>query len=100
MTGSAGWSYFAATRYILGIRPNFDALHVDPCVSQSWKKFSISRTWRGAEYKIEVENPTGVSKGVKECRLNGATLPKANANMGVIPAQKPGSINQITVVMG
>jgi N,N'-diacetylchitobiose phosphorylase len=100
MTGSAGWSYFAATRYILGIRPDFDALVVDPCVPPSWKKFSVNRTWRGAEYKIEVENSGGVSKGVKECRLNGVALSNTDANMGVIPAQEPGSVNQITVVMG
>jgi N,N'-diacetylchitobiose phosphorylase len=96
MTGSAGWSYFAATRYILGVRPDFDTLVVDPCVPPTWKKFAVNRTWRGAEYKIEVENPSGVSKGVKECRLNGVTL----ETIGVIPAQKPGSVNQITVVMG
>jgi N,N'-diacetylchitobiose phosphorylase len=86
----------------LGVRPDFDALAIDPCVPKSWGKFSVNRTWRGAEYKIEVENPVAVSKGVKESRLNGAVLPKSpeNRTIGVIPAQKPGSVNQITVVMG
>lgn len=31
MTGSGGWSYFAATRYILGVRPQFGGLLIDPC---------------------------------------------------------------------
>ncbi|MDR1127110.1 MAG: N,N'-diacetylchitobiose phosphorylase [Treponema sp.] len=88
MTGSGGWSYFAATRYILGLRPDFDSFTIDPCIPQSWKGFSAVRVWRGAVYEIEVQNPDHVSKGVKTITLNGATV-------DVIPAQKAGSVNKI-----
>jgi N,N'-diacetylchitobiose phosphorylase len=99
MTGSAGWSYFAATRYMLGIRPDFDSLIINPCIPSSWPSFSVRRIWRNAVYRITVENPTGVSKGVKECRLNGQAVKRGNAG-AEIPAQSAGSENQVTVMMG
>ncbi|MDR2633218.1 MAG: N,N'-diacetylchitobiose phosphorylase [Treponema sp.] len=94
MTGSAGWSYFAATRYILGIRPGYDALGIDPCIPRSWKGFSLRRVWREGVYEICVENPGAVSKGVREILLNGKALP------GPVPVQPAGSANQVRVIMG
>jgi N,N'-diacetylchitobiose phosphorylase len=99
MTGSAGWSYFAATRYILGIRPGYDSLCVDPCIPAAWKGFKAERAWRGAIYEIEVENPHGASKGVAACTLNGKPL-TVEAAAAVIPVQATGSKNQIKVIMG
>ena len=98
MTGSAGWSYFAATRYILGIRPDFDALIIDPCIPSSWPSFSARRIWRDAVYNITVENPHGVSKGVKECRINGRSV-QCNGT-AEIPLQAKDSECRITVVIG
>ena len=105
MTGSAGWSYFAATRFMLGIRPDFDALIIDPCIPRSWPSFKARRVWRDAVYNITVENPGGVSKGVKECKLNGSDVSCDNSaapgkNRAEIPAQAKGSENHVTVVMG
>ena len=93
MTGSGGWSYFSATRYMLGMRPQFDDLEIDPCVPADWKEFSMSRVWRGAKFEIKVENPNGVMKGVKEIYLDGAKVDK-------IPVQAAGSKHDVKVVMG
>ena len=71
MTGSAGWAYFAATRYMLGVRPEFDRLTVDPCVPADWDGFQVTRRWRGAEYHIAVQNPEHVEKGVKSVEVDG-----------------------------
>ena len=71
MTGSGGWAYFSATRYMLGIRPDFEHLTIDPCIPADWREFSAVRRWRGAEYDIHVENPDGVMKGVQELYLDG-----------------------------
>ena len=56
MTGSGGWSYFSATRYMLGIRPDYDCLIIDPCIPTDWEGFEVTRRWRGATYHIKVEN--------------------------------------------
>ena len=93
MTGSGGWSYFSATRYMLGIRPDFDKLNIDPCVPADWKEFSLHRRWRDAEYEIKVFNPDGVMKGVKRILLNGNEVTE-------IPVMEKGSINKVEIYMG
>lgn len=93
MTGSGGWAYFSATRYMLGIRPDFEHLTIDPCIPADWKKFSAVRRWRGAEYKIHVENPDGVMKGVQELYLDGEKVER-------IPVMAQGSRHDVRVVMG
>ena len=71
MTGSSGWAYYAATRSMLGVRPEFDHLTVDPCIPAAWDGFTAERSWRGARYVIEVKNPNHVQKGVKTIEVDG-----------------------------
>ena len=93
MTGSGGWSYFSATRYMLGIRPQMDFLEIDPCIPKEWKSFQVTRQWRGAEYHITVENPDRVMKGVKKIIMDHEEVEK-------IMVQEKGSVHEVIVVMG
>lgn len=93
MTGTGGWAYFSATRYILGIRPQFEYLEIDPCIPAEWKEFSMLRQWRGVDYHIEVVNPDGVMKGVKELYLDGEKVE-------CIPLVDKGTAHRVKVVMG
>ena len=93
MTGSGGWAYFAATRYMLGVRPQFDTLDIDPCIPADWKEFSVDREWRGAMYHIRVKNPNGVMKGVQRLGLDGRLVE-------AIKAQPAGTEHEVVVVMG
>lgn len=93
MTGTGGWAYFSATRYMLGIRPQFDYLEIDPCIPADWESFHVTREWRGAVYEIEITNPNHVMKGVKAITLNGEVVDK-------VKLQPEGSINKVTVTMG
>jgi N,N'-diacetylchitobiose phosphorylase len=94
LTGSAGWAYHAATHWILGVRPGYSGLTVDPCIPADWKEFEVTRQWRGATYHIQVKNPTGVQKGVKAVSLNGQPI------LGELPIQKAGTMNEVIVEMG
>ena len=93
MTGSAGWAYYAATQYILGIRPDFDGLVIDPCIPGDWKEFSVTRMWRGSRYEIHVSNPDGMEKGVRSILADGKKVQK-------LPILPEGSICHAEVVMG
>ena len=93
MTGSGGWAYFSATRYILGIRPEFDRLVIDPCIPHDWESFDAQRIWRGAVYHIHVENPERVCTGIRQILVNGKKTDK------VLPMPE-GSETRVTVVMG
>jgi len=92
MTGSSGWAYYAATRYMLGIRPGFSTLAVDPCIPAEWDGFEAVRRWRGAEYRISVKNPAHVEKGVRQIRVDGADAAE-------IPAYGNGN-HLVEVIMG
>ncbi|MGE5402654.1 MAG: GH36-type glycosyl hydrolase domain-containing protein [Ignavibacteriales bacterium] len=94
LTGTAGWFYTAVTKHILGIRPTYEGLEIDPCIPKEWKGFEVKRKWRGATYNIVVTNPDGVEKGIKCISLNGELLE------GIIPIQPYGTENEIEVVMG
>lgn len=93
MTGTGGWAYFSATRYMLGIRPQLDTLLVDPCVPADWTEFSVTRRWRGAEYQIQINNPSSVMKGVKEIKVNGEIV-------DAIKVQPEGSKVNVVITMG
>jgi N,N'-diacetylchitobiose phosphorylase len=94
LTGSSGWMYFAVTHWILGIRPGFNDLVIDPCIPGDWDGFEVTRQWRDATYNITVKNPMGVQKGVKSIQLNGAPI------SGPVPLQPANSVNEVIVEMG
>lgn len=93
MTGSGGWAYFSATRYMLGIRPQMEELQIDPCIPPEWDGFEAVRKWRGATYRISVKNPAHVSKGVKEIRVDGEKAER-------IPVFAAGTEHEVVAVMG
>ena len=56
LTGTAAWNFVAISQYILGIRPDFDGLMVDPCLPKEFTELTIRRRFRGVEYQITVKN--------------------------------------------
>jgi N,N'-diacetylchitobiose phosphorylase len=94
LTGTGGWAYYAATHWMLGIRPGYDGLEVDPCIPAAWPGFSVRRIWREAEYNINVTNPSHTEKGVKSVAVNGTPV------RGLVPVQPVGSVCAVDVTMG
>jgi cellobiose phosphorylase len=72
LTGTAAWTFVSVSQYILGIRPEFGGLRIDPCIPADMKGFSVSRHFRGAQYNITVRNESGAEKGVRNITINGA----------------------------
>ena len=95
LSGSAAWSYFTATQYILGLRPDYGGLKIDPCIPADWKSFRVTRVFRRENTCMEVRNPSGVQKGVKSLVLNGESL-----TGNFIPTEKLAEDNLVTVEMG
>lgn len=93
MTGTGGWAYFSATRYMLGMKPQYDHLEINPCIPGSWDGFSAVREWRGATFEITVENPDHIMKGVKEVYLDGQLVDR-------IPVQEAHTTHKVRIVMG
>jgi cellobiose phosphorylase len=96
LSGTATWSYVAATQYILGIRPDWDGLRVDPVIPSSWDTFQMTRHFRGAIYNIRVTNPNHVERGVKRIVVNGNPV----APEAALPLAAAGSKVDVDVELG
>ena len=71
LTGTAAWTFVNVSQYILGIRPTFEGLEIDPCIPSGMKEFTVIRKYRHSLCRIHVLNPDHVEKGVQSMTVNG-----------------------------
>jgi len=71
LTGTAAWNFVAITQWILGIRPDYNGLVIDPCIPSCWDGFRATRYFRNAVYNIVVKNPDHISNGVRRLFVDG-----------------------------
>jgi cellobiose phosphorylase len=95
LSGTASWCYQAATQWILGIRPEYTGLCIDPCIPSTWNGFTAVRKFRGNLMHITVHNPRHVCKGVAKMNVDGHTIPG-----NLIPATLPGLEHTVEVWLG
>ena len=95
LSGAATWSYYSITQYILGIRPQYEGLMIDPCIPDSWDGFSVQRRFRGKTICITVKNPDHVSKGIVSLTLNGKPIEGNCINADLLK-----ETNEVTAVLG
>jgi cellobiose phosphorylase len=74
LTGTAAWNYEAITKWILGIRPDYKGLVIDPCIPKDWDHIKVKRVFRGNTYNIMIHNPEHVNKGVKKIEVDGEKI--------------------------
>ena len=95
LSGTASWNFYAVTQYILGVKPDYDGLSINPCIPSKWDGFKMTREFRGATYKIEVSNPKHISKGVEKLIVNGKEIEGV-----IVPILEKGKEHAIQVIMG
>ena len=95
LSGATTWSYYSLTQHILGIRPVYEGLCIDPCIPSCWEGFTAERRFRNKNISITVKNPNHVCKGVKELILNGK---KVEGN--ILLADNLEKENVVEAVMG
>ncbi len=78
LTGTAAWTFVNVSQYILGIRPSFKGLEVDPCIPSFLEEFTVKRKYRDAVYNIHVLNPDHAEKGIRTVKINGTEIPVAD----------------------
>ena len=54
LTGTAAWMYIAVTQYMLGIKPKWNGLEIDPCLPEEMLPAKVTRVFRGKKYEIEI----------------------------------------------
>ena len=71
LTGTAAWMWYTVSEFILGVKPTYNGLLIDPCLPETAKEYSVTRRFRGAEFNIHVTNPNGSQKGIKSLVVDG-----------------------------
>ncbi|HAX98369.1 MAG TPA: hypothetical protein DCY12_05655 [Candidatus Atribacteria bacterium] len=92
LTGTASWALVSATQWILGIRPDYQGLIIDPCIPTDWKGFRVQRWFRGVLYTIVVERKPNEKYVLK---VDGKSL-----SGKTIPIFSPGSEHLVEVILG
>ena len=96
LTGTAAWTFLDVSQYILGIRPDYDGLVIDPCIPSHMDGFTAKREFRGVTYHITVKNPSHVEKGVAKTIVDGKEI---TGNM-IPAADVTGSDVNVEIIMG
>ena len=94
LTGTSSWTLYSVTQFILGIRPTFEGLMVDPCIPKDWDGFTVTRKFRGDTYNITVKNTSKVCKGVRAMTVDGVAV-----DGNVIPVANDGKTHEVVVEM-
>ena len=94
LTGTAAWTFYNVSRFILGIKPDYDGLVVDPCLPDDITEFIVTRKFRGDTFNITVDNTAKAQKGVAKLIVDGEEVP-----FGAI---KPvgNKVREVKVIMG
>jgi cellobiose phosphorylase len=88
-TGSAAWLFRVGTEWMLGVRPEWEGLRIEPCLPREWRGFTMRRRFRGADYEIRV------TRGPRrELRVDGK-LQRSN----LVPAFADGRRHRVDVVL-
>ena len=86
LTGTAAWNFYALSQHILGIKPGYQGLLIEPHLPKEITELSITRKYRGATYRIDIKNTGG--HNIK-CFMNGKPidnqlpLPKAGEKYNI-----------------
>lgn len=94
LTGTASWNFFAISQSILGIKPQYDGLMIDPCIPKKLKEIKIKRVFRETTFNISIHNEAGVEAGVKSVILDGKEI-----NGNILTINDKGTHN-VDVIMG
>ena len=95
LTGTAAWNFYVISNYILGVKPDWDGLKIDPCIPHVWDGYQVSRRFRGATYVIDIQNPAHVCRGVASVTVDGKKIVG-----NVLPVFGDGQTHRVTVVLG
>ncbi|MDD5423841.1 MAG: glycosyl transferase, partial [Candidatus Omnitrophica bacterium] len=95
LTGTSAWNFVAVSKHIIGIRPDYDGLVVDPCIPEKWQGFRAARKFRNAVYEISVRNPKRISKGISSVKVDGRMI-EGNK----LPIFNDGKKHSVEMVMG
>jgi cyclic beta-1,2-glucan synthetase len=93
-TGSSGWMYGLGIEAILGVSRLGSMLKINPCIPRHWPGFSLDYRFGTTHYLVNVENPDGVNRGIRQVLLDGNPSPD-----NLVPLVDDGKQHEVQVLM-
>jgi cyclic beta-1,2-glucan synthetase len=94
-TGSAGWMYRVGVEALLGLTLSRGALRIDPCIPRSWPGYEMTFKSTGSDYRITVENPDGVTRGVRRVEVDGVAQREP-----IVELAGDGAVHHVRILLG
>ena len=94
LTGTAAWSFYTISQGILGIKPDYDGLKIDPCLPKELTDLHLVRKFRGSTYNIHIVNKAGDEKGKLTLTCDGVKI-----DGDTIPADKAPATHEVEAVL-
>ena len=94
LTGTAAWTFYTISQGILGVKPDYDGLRVDPCLPKELTDLKLVRKFRGSTYNIHIVNKAGDEKGKLTLTVDGKAL-----DGSVIPADAAPATHEVEAVL-
>ncbi len=92
-TGTTGWVFRCITQYMLGVKPTYEGLLIDPVLPKSWDSVKMHRIFRGSTYDITIST-SSEAKGIT-VELDGKPL-----DGNLIPIDKNKGHHSVVVECG
>lgn len=87
--------YRLGIEVILGIKKLGRALVFDPCIPRAWPGYKVNYRFGTTHYKIEVQNPQHVNRGIQQILLDGKQI-----SNNLVPLEDDGQPHEVQIVMG
>lgn len=94
-TGSSSWVYRTGIGEILGFNRNGKFMTINPCIPEEWPGYKIEYKFGRTLYRIEVENPQRIQKGIRKVLLDDREIED-----NVIPLTDDEKEHHVVVTMG
>lgn len=92
---ATSWMWVAYNYYLLGVRPEFEGLVIDPKMPYDWNNYKVERPFRGDHYSLIVKKNLKLRPGELKIQLDGRDI-KGN----LIPPVKDGKKHIIYAEVG
>ncbi|MEK9149309.1 MAG: glycosyl transferase, partial [Candidatus Desantisbacteria bacterium] len=92
-TGSSAWLYKVSTAWLLGVRPIYEGLIVQPCLPDGWDGFKMKRFFRNASYEICVK------RGQKKSGEVSIVVDGKDTSNPVIPAFNDNKVHKVEITI-
>lgn len=92
-TGTSAWAMMCLYEGILGVKREYAGLRLQPNFPADWEEAEMTRSFRGADYRIRYRNPEHLEKGEPRITVDGKPLEGS-----ILPDFRDGKTHEVEIL--